>query len=226
VRTLMCARRVLVGMALAGAMFAWAAPQAPAAPPFAQCPPVSVDKSCQFLVTITSGAPAVEQDTTQGPYESSDDSLIGVQNNSSKAISALPLSAPGTSLFGFEADGLCNPGTPPIPAGCVPAPGSPAGTVCGPQSVACSFAPPAGEPANYTEAGAGGALPWPNGDRQNGYEGPTSWFSGISADTSGGTVNFSPPIPPGGSTYFSLEAPPSAAAIQVGTPTTTAPGGR
>jgi hypothetical protein len=66
-------------------------------------------------------------------------------------------------------------------------------------------------------------LPWPNGDRQNGYEGPTSWFSGISSDTSGGTVNFSPAIPPGGSTYFSLEAPPSAAAIMVGTPTTTPP---
>jgi hypothetical protein len=36
-------------------------------------------------------------------------------------------------------------------------------------------------------------------------------------------VNFSPAIPPGGSTYFSLEAPPSAAAIMVGAPTTTAP---
>jgi len=66
-------------------------------------------------------------------------------------------------------------------------------------------------------------LPWPNGDRQNGYEGATSWFSGISTDTSSGTVNFSPAIPPGGSAYFSLEAPPSAAAIMVGTPTTTAP---
>ena len=36
-------------------------------------------------------------------------------------------------------------------------------------------------------------------------------------------MNFSPAIPPGGSTYFSLEAPPSAAAIMVGTPVTTAP---
>ena len=210
----------LVGALIATAVAVFGVPAAQAQP-FPQCPPVDVDKSCQFLVTITGAGPSVAQDTSQGPYESSDDSLIGVQNNSSNSIKALPLAAPGTSLFGFEADGICDPGAPPLPSGCVPVPGSPPGTTCGTQSVACSFPPPAGEPPNYTEAGASGALPWPNGDRQNGYEGPTSWFSGISANSSGGTVNFSPAIPPGGSSYFSLEAPPSASAIQVGTPTTT-----
>ena len=192
---------------------------------FAQCPPVDADAGCQFLVTITNGGHSVAQDATQAPYEMSDDSLIGVQNSSSASVSALPLSSPGTSLFGFEADGLCDPGTPPLPSGCVPAPGSPAGTTCGVQSVACSFPPPGGEPANYAEPGSTGALAWANGDRQNGYEGPTSWFTAISTDTSAGTVNFAPPIPPGGSTYFSLEAPPNAAAIVVGTPTTTTPAG-
>jgi hypothetical protein len=198
------------------------APGAQAA--FTQCPPVDADTlGCQFLVTVTNAGSSVAQDSTQGPYESSDDSLIGVQNGSSSSLTALPLAAPGTSLFGFESDGICNPGAAPLPSGCVPVPGSPAGTTCGSQSVACSFPPPPGEPASYTEGGASSALPWPNGDRQNGYEGPTSWFSGISSDMSGGTVNFSPAIPPGGSTYFSLEAPPSASAIQVGTPTTTPP---
>jgi hypothetical protein len=214
--------RVLMGSLIAGVIAVSTASSAQAL--FPQCPPVDADTGCQFLVTVTDAGSPVAQDTTQAPYESSDDSLIGVQNSSSTAISALPLAAPGTSLFGFEADGLCNPGTAPVPSGCVPAPGSPAGTVCATQSVACSFPPPAGEPPNYTEGGATSALPWPNGDRQNGYEGPTSWFSAISPDTSGGTVNFSPAIQPGGSTYFSLEAPPNAAAIQVGTPTTTAPG--
>jgi hypothetical protein len=39
-----------------------------------------------------------------------------------------------------------------------------------------------------------------------GYEGPGVSFSGISADTTSGTVNFSPPIPAhGGHAYFSLE---------------------
>jgi hypothetical protein len=200
------------------------APSAHAAPPFPQCPAVYADKSCQFLITVTNAGSTVEQDAGQGPYETSDDSLIGVQNSSSSSITALPVSAPGTSLFGFEADGICDPGAGPLISGCVPVPGSPAGTSCESQSVACSFAPPPGEPANYTEAGSTGALAWPNGDKQNGYEGPTSWFSNISADTSSGTVNFSPAIAPGGSTYFSLEAPPSAAAIKVGTPTTTKPG--
>jgi hypothetical protein len=218
----MCARDALVGILIAAAIAVLAAPAAQAQP-FAQCPPVDADKSCQFLVTITNAGPSVAQDAAQGPYESSDDSLIGVQNSSSSSITALPLAASGTTLFGFEADGICDPGTAPLPSGCVPVPGSPAGTTCGLQSVACSFPPPPSEPANYTEPGATGSLPWPNGDRQNGYEGPTSWFSGISPDTTAGTVNFSPAIPPGGSTYFSLEAPPSAAAIMVGTPTTTAP---
>jgi hypothetical protein len=209
---------IVVALALALSVVA----SAPAAL-FPQCPPVDADAGCQFLVTVSPTGQAVAQDTTQPPYENSDDSLIGVQNSSSRSITALPLAAPGTSLFGFEADGICNPGTAPIPAGCVPVPGSPAGTVCATQSIACSFPPPATEPAKYTEPGAIGALPWPNGDRQNGYEGPTSWFSAVSTDTSSGTVNFSPAIPPGGSTYFSLEAPPSAAAITVGTPTTTTP---
>src|SRR5207302_3015694 len=129
-----------------------------------------------FLITITAAGPSVAQDSTQAPYENEDDSLIGVQNNSSNSISALPLAAPGTALFGFESDGLCDPGMAPVPAGCVPVPGSPPGTTCVARSVACSFAPPPGEPANHTEAGSSGALPWPNGDHQNGYEGPTSWF--------------------------------------------------
>jgi hypothetical protein len=214
--------------ALAGALIAGAIAVATASSAqgalFPQCPSVDVDTGCQFLVTVTDAGSTVTQDTAQAPYESSDDSLIGVQNNATKAISALPLSAPGTSLFGFESDGLCDPGALPVPSGCVPAPGSPAGTVCTSQSVVCAFPPPPGEPANYTDPGGTEALPWPNGDRQNGYEGPTSWFTAISADTSSGTVNFSPAIQPGGSTYFSLEAPPSAAAIQVGTPTTTGSG--
>jgi hypothetical protein len=218
----MRARGALVGTLVAGAIAFSAVPWAQAQP-FGQCPAVDADTGCQFLVTITNAGPSVAQDATQGPYERSDDSLIGVQNNSSRSITALPLAAPGTSLFGFEADGICDPGVAPLPSGCAPVPGSPAGTTCGTQSIACSFPPPATEPANYTEPGASTALPWPNGDRQNGYEGPTSWFSGVSTDTSGGTVNFSPAIPPGGSTYFSLEAPPSAAAIMVGTPTTTTP---
>ena len=138
----------LTGALLASVIAVLAAPAA-LAQPFTQCPAVGVDTSCQYLITVTNAGTNVAQDTTQGPYESSDDSLIGVQNGSARGISALPLSAPG--MFSFEEDGLCDPGTGAVPPGCVPVPGSPAGTTCGTQSFACSFPPPAGEPPNYTE---------------------------------------------------------------------------
>jgi len=215
--------------ALAGALlvsgFALLVPALAPAQPFTQCPAVGVDTSCQYLITVTNAGTAVAQDAAQGPYETSDDSLLGVQNNSSRAISALPLSAAG--LFSFEEDGECDPGSGAVPPGCVPVPGSPAGTTCGSQSFACSFPPPAGEPPNFTEyfeAGLTPPLPWPNGDRQNGYEGPTSWFTVSPTELNSGTVNFSPPIAPGGSTYFSLEAPPGASSLKVGAPSGTTPG--
>jgi hypothetical protein len=215
------ARGMLIGAVVAAGIALWGAPSAQAL--FNQCPPVDADQGCQYLVTVAAAGTSVTGDATQGAYETSDDSLIGVQNNSANAITALPLSAAG--LFGFEADGICDPGKGPLPPGCQPVPGSPAGTNCESQSVACSFPPPPGEPANYVEGGSTGSLAWPNGDHQNGYEGPTSWFTAITPDTSGGTVNFSPAIQPGGSTYFSLEQPPSGAAIQVGAPATAPPAG-
>ena len=165
-----------------------------ATPQFTQCPPVYLNSGCQFLITVNNGTETVMQDTNQGPYEGADDALIGVQNNSSSPVSALPLSVPNSDLFGFEGDGICDPGGPPIPSGCVPQPGAPAGTVCqsSGEPTARSRRPP-GEPAGYVEPGASGS-----GFTQNGYEGPTSWFSNVSTDTSSGVVHFSPAIPPGG----------------------------
>jgi hypothetical protein len=173
---------------------------------FTQCPAVYQNGGCQFLIVSSDGGTTILQDSNEGPYEGVEDALIGVQNNSSKPISAIPISASGSDLFSFDnglsPDGLCNPGGPPVPGGCVPAPGEPAGSTCGPQGDVCSFPPPPGEPAGYTEPGAVS----PN--RQNGYEGPTSWFSNVSTDSSSGIVHFSPAIQPGQSTYFSLEEPP------------------
>jgi hypothetical protein len=166
---------------------------------FTQCPAVDRDSSCQFLIVATSGGTTIQVDSNQTAYDDGgDDALIGVQNNSSSPISSIPISAdPG--LFGFEEDGLCDPGSPPVPSGCVPVPGS-SGT-CGNGAV-CAFPAPPGQPAGYVEPGA------LSGSTQNGYEGPTSFFTNISSDASSGVVHFSPAIPPGGSTYFSLEEPP------------------
>jgi hypothetical protein len=175
---------------------------------FTQCPAVGVNSGCQFLITVTNNGNQVQGDPNQGPYENSDDSLIGVVNQSSSAISHMPLHVPASDLFGFEGDGICNPGVGPAAPGCA----DPGGGTCGSggTSVICSFPRPAGQPANYTEPGA------PTGNTQNGYEGPTTWFSNVSIDTSSGTVNFSPALQPGQSTYFSLEEPPTSTTIGVG----------
>jgi hypothetical protein len=185
-----------------------------------QCPPAGVDTGCQFLITLTNQGNSVANDPSQGPYESSEDAMVGVLNNTSQAIASLPLSS-SSNIFGFEADGICDNGTATFPQGCQPVPGSPAGTTCAsPQGLQCSFPPPPGEPANYVEPGGAGALAWPNGDKQNGYEGPTTWFSNVQNGGTAGTVNFSPALQPGQSTYFSLEEPPTTAGgLQAGTPT-------
>jgi len=183
---------------------------------FTQCPPVYLDGGCQYLITVNNGTETVTQDTNEGPYEGAEDALIGVQNNSSSPVSQLPLAVANSDLFGFDGDGICDPGGAPVLSGCVPQPGAPAGTVCQDQSLNCAFPVPPGEPAGYVEPGASGS-----GFQQNGYEGPTSWFSNVSADTSSGVVHFSPPLQPNQSTYFSLEEPPVGSTIGVGG---TAPG--
>jgi hypothetical protein len=178
-----------------------------AAPQFTQCPPVGVDFGCQFLIDVTSAGTTVLSDGAQGPYEGSEDALIGVKNDSSSPISSIPISVPGSNVFGFDGDGICDNGSGPVPAGCEQI-GAP-GTACDPTSFnPCAFPPAPGQPGPDPD-------PYP-GSTQNGYEGPTSYFTNVAADSSSGVVHFSPAIPPGGSTYFSLEEPPSASAINVG----------
>jgi hypothetical protein len=203
------------------------------APPYLQCPAVGLDTGCQNLLVVSSSGQEFDTDPSQQPYEGAEDALVGIQNNTSSAIAAITLA--GAGIFGFEQDGLCNSGTGPAPSGCAlpPAVAADTGaTACNPSTTQlnwCSFPPPANEPANYVEPGGftnpGGpsgtdSVAWPNGDIQNGYEGPTSWFSNVSADTSTGTIHFDPPIPPGGSTYVSLETPPAGTGISAGAATT------
>jgi hypothetical protein len=177
------------------------------APQFTQCPPVGVDFGCQFLIDVTPGGTTVLQDSTQGPYEASEDALIGIKNDSSSPLSSIPITTPNSGTFSFDGDGLCDNGSGPVPAGCVQI--GTAGTPCDPtSSTPCAFPSPADQtapdPDPYT------------GSNANGYEGPQNYYTNISADFTSGTVVFSPAIPPGGSTYFSLEEPPSAASINVG----------
>lgn len=197
-----------------------------------ECPPIGRDTGCQFLITITNRGLTLTTDPSQGAYEGNRDSPVGVRNTSSRPLTALYLST--TGLFRFDGDGMCNNGSGPAPPGCQPPPGS-SDVTCNPSTVKtnnCSFPPPPGEPPSYTEPGAanvteapgaGPMPPWPNGDVQNGYEGPTTWFSSVSTDQDSGVVNFSPALAPGDSTFFSLEEPLTGATIRIASlaPTTT-----
>ncbi len=214
---------VLIGVVLALGTAALAPSFADAT--FSQCPAVDHDTSCQFLITVTNSGVQVAQDPAQGPYDGEDDALIGIQNSSSKAVSAIPLSAEN-DLFGFENDGLCSPGAAPIAPGCVVLAKNSSnsntehpGHSCPPETEACGFAPPSGEPTGVSfTSGVNGY--GENGDAVTGYEGPGVWFSSLSPTNNSGVVNFSPALAPGASAYFALESPPTGKTITVGSPTT------
>jgi hypothetical protein len=218
-------RIAVVGASSLALSIASLASSAASAGAFPQCPAVAHDTGCQFLITVTNSGVQVAQDSAQGPYDGEDDALIGIVNSSSKAIASIPLSAEN-SLFGFENDGICSPGSPPVAPGCVVLTKNSSGAAtvkpgkpCPPETEACGYPPPAGEPLGVTfTSGISGF--GANGDAVTGYEGPTSWFSGIATTSSSGVVNFSGGLAPGGSTYFSLESPPTGKSITVGNPST------
>jgi len=206
-RWLVCLGAVLCGGAFTGSVAA--------AAQFSQCPAVGADTGCQYLITVGPSGASLATDPSEPSFANNlvatnesgtaTDALVGVQNDTSTPLASLNITGPIT--FEFDGDGICDNASGAIPKGCQTPTGS---TACGPANGPCSFPPPAGEPSGYTDFGAPHGTPaWPNGDVQNGYEGPTSWFSNVApSPNNGGTVNFSPAVPPGGSTYFSLEAAP------------------
>jgi hypothetical protein len=179
--------------------------------PFNECPAIGWDNSCGIVIVISNNGEQVLQDpnnavgtasTTPGaqtPYDESDDTLVGIVNQSSKPVYGLQLSgeSTGTDLFGFEGDGICTyahggaslnggagtSGTPPP----VSVTGYTGDSYCNATQLAGSSA---------------AAGPDPNGSD---YQGPTTTFSNISADTATGNVNFAGGLQPNSSTYFGLE---------------------
>jgi hypothetical protein len=97
-------------------------PILPTTPPFAQCPAVYLDASCTDLILITNSSPqgVVLRDSEVSYYEGSDDVLVGVQNESSSPVSSIHVGVANSSddTFGFDGDGLCDPGGPPVPSEC------------------------------------------------------------------------------------------------------------
>src|ERR1700704_4394515 len=83
-------------------------------PPFSECPPVGLDTSCGTLIVIQPNGTMVGlSDPSQPPYLT-EDTLIGVLNESSSPVKSIPLT--GSFIFGFDEDGLCT--AEPHPSGC------------------------------------------------------------------------------------------------------------
>ena len=175
----------------------------PPVPPFTQCPPVGFDTSCAVLIVLgPGGSKTTVVDPSQGPFDGIEDTLVGVQNNSGATVSSLLVSGASGAfppIFALDFDGLC--------AGYFPGPGSPP----------CPYG--GGDSQNY----AGRATDTPVASEAS-TAFPAETYTNISADLNSGTINFvNPPIPNGGSAYFSLEGPTSSIApCTSGTPATVA----
>jgi hypothetical protein len=74
------------------------------------CPAIGQDTDCGMIITITATGAQLTA-TGQGPYDGSDDTLIGVVNNSKLPVSSLILTS-GTDIFGFDGDGIDTYGAP------------------------------------------------------------------------------------------------------------------
>lgn len=109
-----------INLACLGAMAAFpliCAPALAAAPPtpFTACPRVGSSASCGVLVVISpdrgvvNGGASLDvySDTSVGPYDAIEDTLVGVVNNSSQSVDAITVNGPGTGLGGLDSDGLC-----------------------------------------------------------------------------------------------------------------------
>jgi|SRR5579863_2115458 len=157
--------RLVIGLTLF--IISASLPSTAVAQPFTQCPAVGADTSCAILIRINAdGSVTTLTDPSQGPFDGIEDTLIGVQNNTTlTSIPNLTVSS-GLPIFALDGDGICTFGL-----------------------AGCPFGPTR-------------------------YEGPNTSFT--ITDPMDGTVNFlAGGIPPGGSAFFSLEEPLSAASITV-----------
>lgn len=68
-------------------------------------PPDPTATGCNVVITVPASGSISVVVTDAIPYESSEDVLIGVVNNSGTALGSLNLS--GSGIFGFEGDGVC-----------------------------------------------------------------------------------------------------------------------
>jgi hypothetical protein len=80
------------------------------------CPAIgTATAGCDITITITDSGTSIAAGPSAGiaggTYDGSDDTLIGIQNNSSTALNSITLSST-LDIFGFEGDGIDTVGAP------------------------------------------------------------------------------------------------------------------
>ena len=159
------------------------------------CPSIGGGSGCAYVLTvnptgtvsITAGANTASYDG--GTRGEGDDVVVGVVNNSNAVVPSIALTGTG-SVFGFDGDGICTSTfTSPV------------------SSSYCQKNGPNGGPSYTTVRGR------TTGIKPYDYQGPNNTFSNISAvgrtPGAAGTVNFTSALLPQGTTFLSLEAPPT-----------------
>jgi hypothetical protein len=131
-------RLVAVLLGCVGALVGWSssASAAVVGPPFTYCPAVFQDTAgCEYVVEVTavnaSGAATawnVYHAPTSGPfavppYDGTEDTLGAIVNDATSPLTSVVVGIVGDGAFQLDGDGICNPGGPPIPAGCPFGPG-------------------------------------------------------------------------------------------------------
>ena len=72
-------------------------------------PPDPSGTGCNAVITVSASGTATLAITDPTPYETSEDILVGVVNNSSSPVGSIALTSTSGAIpiFGFDADGIC-----------------------------------------------------------------------------------------------------------------------
>ncbi|HSZ36331.1 MAG TPA: hypothetical protein VK773_04495 [Acidimicrobiales bacterium] len=184
---------VFLATALAGGvamLVATAASSGAGATPM--CPSIGNGSGCAYIITVNpSGTVSITPGADSASFDGrgeGDDVMVGVVNDSNAIVSSVALS--GTSnAFGFDGDGICTETfTSPI------------------SSNYCQTNGPGGGASYTTSRGR------TTGINPYDYQGPDNTFTNITTShrTAGtGTIAFTTPLLPQGTTFLSLEAAPT-----------------
>jgi len=98
-------------LAAGGVAVAQAAPAgaASATAAFTECPAIGNSPGCEILLVVKAdNTVSVQGDPSVGAFDGSDDTLVGIINNSTATVKAVTVSGPGSGLSGFDGDGICS----------------------------------------------------------------------------------------------------------------------